>query len=698
MRTLPAVFETDAPLVLDGENLNVEDVVAVARFRRRVTLSEKARRAIRRCRAMVEVLLEQNEKVYGLTTGFGKLRDVVIAPEDAARLQENLIMSHACGVGRPFSEEVVRAATVLRINTLCRGNSGIRLQVVQELVHLLNDDIYVYVPEKGSVGASGDLAPLSHLMLVLIGHPHGLYLPRADGSDSATPGKLRRGSEEDFRGMPEGSEALEQVAEEEGWTFRPVHLEAKEGLALNNGTQFMTAVAALAAYDACYGLRFAELAGALSLEAQRGVRNAYDERLHRVRNHEYQAEVARRVIAYCDGSQILDLYLNSAHLYRAGRHLGEADEFLGAISPELEAAGTSTPPTVRNARQEVRALGKELRAVIPTNAEGEPDGERIAAWSKRPPREQITRFDRLLRPLRERASDLLRQLDSETFPHTEASAQARSALVSAVKQLDDAVPGAPLVQDDYSFRCFPQVLACGWRALWHVVGILEVEINSANDNPLLFPPEDDPDLDGSAYADWLRQDPERIERCRRGVLGGGNFHGEPVAVAMDYLSIAMAEVASIAERRIAHLVDENLSRGLPSFLIDSSGLNSGFMIPQYTAAALVSENKVLCHPASVDSIPTCANAEDHVSMGTIAARKSAEIIDNVLDVIAIEILTACQGLKFRLPLSPGERLCEVLRILEAGGVHRYEDDRVPYPDFRRIRKLMEGGQLRGCLG
>lgn len=672
-----ADLDTATVLALDGRTLTLEDVVAVARHGRPVAVADDARRAIGRCREMVEVLLDENEKVYGLTTGFGKLRDVAIPRQDTERLQENLIMSHACGVGRPMSEDQVRAALVLRANTLCRGNSGVRVEVVEQLVNMLNDGVYPYVPEKGSVGASGDLAPLSHLALVLIGHPEGRYMPREHREAGADPQQPR---ERDFVGMPEPGE-LAAVAEREGWkAFRPLRLEAKEGLAVNNGTQIMTAVACLVLYDGFHALRFAELAGALSLEAQRGVRDAYDPRLHEARPQAGQPEVAARVLAYCEGSQILDLYLNSGSLYQAQDQLRRAAGFLTDVAgPEAGAV-----------REEAEALAVDLESVIPTRSDGRADAAVLAGWSSLGDREQIALFYRVLRPLRKRASDLLRVLDSESFPHhQETAGKARTALVAAVKQLDDAVPETPWVQEDYSFRCFPQVLACAWRAWEHVAEIVEVEINSATDNPLLFPPDPGDDaMSPASYGAWLRAERGRIGECRRGVLGGGNFHGEPVAQAMDYLAIAFAEVANIAERRVAHLVDEHLSRGLPPFLIDSSGLNSGFMIPQYTAAALVSENKVLCHPASVDSIPTSANSEDHVSMGTHAARKAAEVLDNVLDVIAIEVLAAYQGLKFRLPLEPGARLRSVLELLAERGVHRYEDDRVPYRDFQKLRRLM----------
>lgn len=689
----PHALATDAPLDLDGSSLTLDDVVAVARRRRRVRLGAATRRRIARCRAMVEVLLELGEKVYGLTTGFGKLRDVAIAPGDVRRLQKNLIMSHACGTGRPFPEDVARAAVLLRANTLCRGNSGVRVEVVEKLIAMLNDDLYPYIPEKGSVGASGDLAPLSHLALVLIGHPDGRYLPR-DRRRADEP-YVRVPHERDFAAFPQGEE-LERIAAAEHWTFRPVELEAKEGLAVNNGTQIMTAVGALTVYDAHFTARYAELGAALSLEAQRSVLLAYDPRLHEARPQSHQAEVAERIRTYCEGSRILDLYLNSGHLLRARHHLESAREMLAKSCAEMDAA----PPADAAALQDAMlALEADVAALLP----GEPSAlagvvDALLAVS---PREQIVHLRGVLAPLRRRAAELLGRIEDESFFDLPLMDRLRIELVTVVHQLEAAVPEAPLVQDDYSFRCAPQVLAGAHRALEHVARTVEVELNSSTDNPLLFPPgagpQDDPavaaeiePMDAAAYAAWLRADPERVDACRNAVLGGGNFHGQPIATAMDYLAIAMAEVGSIAERRVAHLVDDALSRGLPPFLTKSSGLNSGFMVPQYTAAALVSENKVLCHPASVDSIPTSANTEDHVSMGTHAARKAAEVVDNVLDVVAIEILAAYQGLKYRLPLEPGDRLRRVAEVLEGAGIERSDEDRVMYPEMRRVRELMRG--------
>jgi histidine ammonia-lyase len=306
-----------------------------------------------------------------------------------------------------------------------------------------------------------------------------------------------------------------------------------------------------------------------------------------------------------------------------------------------------------------------------------------------PARAQLETYRALLSPLRATASAALATLEGLQAPER-SPIRARDALVRVLSNLVHACPSAPPVQDDYSTRCAPQVLACAHRALDHAREVVSVEINSATDNPLLFPPEPPGGLDAmtdAEYGRWLAL-PAQAPTLPDRVLGGGNFHGEPIAKVMDYFAIAMAEVASIAERRVAHMVDEALSNGLPPFLMAATGLNSGFMIPQYTAAALVSENKVLCHPASVDSIPTCAGSEDHVSMGTIAARKAARVLEHVLMVVAIEVLCANQALSFRAPLRPGRGVEAVLAFLKAKGVEVIEDDRVMYPDMQRVRALL----------
>jgi histidine ammonia-lyase len=673
-------------VVLDGTSLTLQELVDVARDRRRVRVGDAASRQVRRCRAVVELLLRHDAKVYGLTTGFGKLRNVVIEQRDSVRLQENLLRSHAAGVGQPFPEDVVRGAILLRANTLCRGNSGVRLAVIQACIDLLNDDVYPYIPQQGSVGASGDLAPLSHLGLVLMGDPHGRVFGGV-GDRTGAP-VVTHPRDEDFEGLPEN---LGAAARDAGWRFRPLVLQAKEGLGINNGTQFMTALGALICHDTERTLRLTELSAAMSLEANRGIRGAFDPRIHRARPQSHQEACATRIIGYCDQSEILDLYLNSARLGRARHHLAEARRFLAHAARQAAVQGVRL-----NALEQVQAsavaLEQRIDALIPLG-----DG-RIEQWSALPPTEQIPLLQRRTRPVRQAIGELLQTVTRSTFYRDAAVAKAETELLRAQSQLALAVPDAPIVQDDYSFRCFPQVLACAYRALKHVSEVVRVEANSATDNPLLFPPEP-PDgfesMSPAAYAEWLEQDPDACQAC---VIGGGNFHGEPVAIAMDYLAIAVAEVGNITERRIAHLVDDNHSRGLPPFLVGKSGLNSGLMIPQYTAASLVSENKVLCHPASVDSVPTCGNTEDHVSMGTIAARKCANVLENVRQILAIELLCASQGLSFRAPLRPGRPLREAVQVIRGAGVTIVEEDRVIYPDMRTLRALQDAPELLACVG
>ncbi len=689
--------ESITSVEISGQKLTLDQVIAVARGFARVHLAPSALVRVSCCRKMVDVLLEQQAVVYGLTTGFGKLRDVIIDVKDSELLQRNLIRSHAAGVGQPLPEDTVRAAVLLRANTLARGNSGIRAEVLQSLIHILNDRIYPLIPDKGSVGASGDLAPLSHLALVLTGDPAGrIYDPDLLASRSEA---VREPRPEVFIPLPTGS-ARETEQQRRGWKFRPVELQAKEGLALNNGTQIMCAIMCLAVYDAFFLLRAAEIIMTMSLEAQRGVLFAFRDEVHLARPLEHQLDVARRIRRYTAGSEILGLYLNSAYLNRAVKRLTDAKEDLEnplhhhqivTVPPdEVQRCAAQIDAHIAAVRKLLLAAQTEYELLRATGRDAPPG---LPEMAESEARRQISIFSSMLRPLRRQVAATYQDMQDAAFPPT---LRANELMAEAIRDLDRAVPAAPPVQDDYSFRCFPQVLACAYRALDHVHAILRTEINSATDNPLLFPPEPDggwPAANPDTYAEWLRASPARIKLCLDNVIGGGNFHGEPIAVAADYLAITIAEAGSISERRIAHLVDENISNGLPGFLIPSTGLNSGFMIPQYTAAALVSENKVLAHPASVDSIPTCANSEDHVSMGTIAARKCAEILDNVTTVIAIELLAAHQALQFRLPFGPGEPLRKLVHALTEWGIETYQDDRVLWLDIELAREVLRKRRL-----
>jgi len=497
-------------VVIDGSSLTIEQVVAVARDFVLVELSPSCIEKILASRKVVDDLVEKGSAVYGLTTGFGSFKDVAINKDQTAELQKNLIMSHAVGVGEPFSEEVVRAAILIRVNSVIRGYSGVRVDTVNTLLEMLNKKIYPYVPQQGSVGSSGDLAPLSHMLLVLIGL-----------GEVFVDGKL----------IP-GREAMEKKE------IVPVVLSSKEGLALNNGTAFMTAVGALAVYDSLNLLKTADISLSLTLEALTGIISAFDERAIITRPHPGQISCAKNVRKLCEGSTLIKTYREVAR-----------------------------------------------------------------------------------------------------------------------------------IQDSYSVRCSPQVHGACRDAINYVQKVIEVELNSTTDNPLVF-------REGEAIS------------C-------GNFHGEPIAIAMDTLAIAVAEIGDISERRTSKLIDPANNNGLPIFLIkkDAGGLNSGFLMPQYTSAALVSENKVLAHPASVDSIPTSANQEDHVSMGTIAARKAREIVKNVQNILAIEIMNSVQGIDLREKYTVlGKGTVEAYNFVRKN-LKFYDKDRVLYLDMKIMYEIVKKNEL-----
>ncbi|MEM3566033.1 MAG: histidine ammonia-lyase [Candidatus Bathyarchaeia archaeon] len=500
---------------IDGETLTIEDVVKVAYNKAKVVVPEKVKARVKACREFLERLLEKGEVIYGVNTGFGALSDAKISRSELKKLQINLIRSHAAGVGKPVSTEVVRATMLLRANTLAKGYSGIRLETLETLVEMLNKGVHPIIPAKGSVGASGDLAPLSHMVLVLMGEGEAEY-----------KGKIMS-----------GKEAMEKAG------IKPIQLEAKEGIALNNGTQLMTAIAALTVHKAESLIETAEVAAAMSMEALLGISDALDEKIHMVRPHEGQAITAKNIRELIAGSKLIQ-------------------------------------------------TGKEA----------------------------MTKIGR---------------------PH-----------------------------DAYSLRCTPQVLGAVRDAIAYVRKVVEIELNSATDNPLIFPEEG---------------------AC----LSGGNFHGQPIALAMDTLTIALAIVGNISERRIARLIDEKLNNGLPAFLTPPQakrGLSSGLMTAQYTAAALASENKVLAHPACVDSIPTSANFEDFVSMGTTAAQKAMQILENTEYIIAIELLCAAQAIDIRGPEKLGRGTRKAFRKVREV-VPPLGEDRPLNPDIEKLKALVESGLI-----
>ncbi len=494
-------------LILDGQHLTLEQVEEVAQGKAKVLVSPLVTKKVKRSRDFVEKALSGGQKIYGVTTGFGLLSDRLINSSQIEALQKNLIQSHSVGVGPYFDEVTTRAIMLLRTNVLAMGYSGVRMEVIKTLVEMLNRGVHPLIPEKGSVGASGDLAPLAHLASVVMGEGEALF----DGKRMA------------------GKKAML------GAGISPLVLKAKEGLSLINGTQVMTAVGVLALLRAERLCKVADIVGACTLEALKGTLSAFDTDIQKVRPFEGQLAVSKN-------------------------------------------------------------------------------------------------FQRLDR-------------DSEIAQSHKFCSK---------------------IQDAYSLRCIPQVHGAVRDGLNFVRKVLEIEVNSATDNPLIF-----------------------AEKGK--ILNCGNFHGEPVAFALDLLGIVVSELGAISERRIEKLINPALS-GLPPFLTKKGGLHSGLMMVQVSAASLVSENKVLAHPASVDSIPTSADKEDHVSMGTISARKGMEIVRNVEHILAMELLCATQGLEFLLPLRPGIGVREAYRVVREK-IPPIKGDRRFSEDIEKIRLMIESGRL-----
>jgi histidine ammonia-lyase len=495
-------------VVLDGESLSIDKVVAVARHQAVVSLSPQAGKAIEESRRLVEKIVDEGRVVYGITTGFGDFSKIHIGKEQSAKLQENLILSHCCAVGEPLEIETVRAMMLLRANALAKGHSGIRRELVEALIAMLNKGVHPVVPRQGSLGASGDLAPLAHMALVLLGRGEAYY------QGVRMPGK----------------EAMDKAG------IATYHLLAKEGLALINGTQCMTAIGALAWHDLNRAAQLADITAGMSLQALTGLASAFDERLHALRPHPGQKLVAKNM--------------------------------------RLMLEGTSA-----------------------------------------------TKENLALR-----------------------------------------------VQDAYTLRCIPQVHGAVRDALMHAKGVLEIEMNAVTDNPVLFLEDES-------------------------VISGGNFHGEPIALVMDYLSTAAAELASISERRLERMVNPSLSNGLPPFLASNGGINSGFMICQYSAASLVSENKVFAHPASVDSIPSSANQEDHVSMGTTAAHNLRRIVNNVFSVLAFELMAAVQATDHRKNLEKLSEIQKKVYHLVREKIPFIDEDEEITPHITCMNKLVRSGDI-----
>ena len=492
-------------VVLDGNSLSIEKIVAVARKNAAVALSNEARQQVQRSRDLLEKLVAEDVAIYGVTTGIGELARVRISPEQSAELSRRIVYSHSAGTGNPFPADSVRAAMLLRANVLAKGCSGVRLCLIETVLNMINKGVVPYINEKGSLGVSGDLSPMSQFAEVALGEGRAYYQGE----------------------MMSGAQAMERAG------VKPTDLTFKEGLGLINGSQMMTGGAALLCYDAERILKNATIAAAMTMDALRSVERAFNPMIHRHRPFRGQNAVAANLLRLFEGSEIM------------------ADK-----------------------------TGK--------------------------------------------------------------------------------------VQDGYSLRCTPQIQGPSFDILEYVREVVHIEANAVADNPVFFP-------DTGEY------------------FAAGNFHGQPIGLAVDYLCIAMSEIANLSERHTNRMLNPVLS-GLPDFLIEGNGLNSGLMVAQYTAAALVSENKILSHPASVDSISVSADQEDHVSMGPIAVRKCGEILRNILAVLAIEMMAAAQAFDFYPGKKPGKGT-KIAYDLIREKVSFMKDDRVMYPDIEEIRLLIESNTI-----
>jgi len=499
---------------INGENLDVKKVSEIIFSNRKIRLSKKAENKVIKARETVERLIDKGKVIYGLNTGFGKFSTKKISADKILKLQENLIISHAAGTGDYLDDEVVKTMILLRLNALAKGHSGIRLSTLKKFIKMFNNEMIPLVPEQGSVGASGDLVPLAHMVLPLLGK-----------------GKVKYKGE-----IIDSSEALKKV------DIEPLKLASKEGLALINGTQMMASVEVLSIIKAQKLIKTADIALALSLEGLKGITGAFDEDIHKLRPHPGQMDSAANIRALTKGSQLME----------------------------------------------------------------EIDNNRV--------------------------------------------------------------------QDSYTLRCGPQVHGASRDSLSHVIEIIEREMNSVTDNPLIFPD-------------------------RNEVISGGNFHGQPLALSSDYLGTAISELGNVSERRTAKLIDSSLNNGLEMFLTEHGGLHSGYMIAQYTSASIVSENKILANPSSTDSIPTSANQEDHVSMGSISARNLYKICSNVAQILAIELITAAQAVDLRTD-QPAEVMGEGTYLIYKKireNVDYLDEDRILYPELLKIKEVIETGELLAAL-
>ncbi|MFQ5607354.1 MAG: histidine ammonia-lyase [Candidatus Zixiibacteriota bacterium] len=614
-------------------------------------------------RAVVETLLKRDVKVYGITTGFASLRDKRISPEQAGRLSENLIRTHACGVGEPFGEDVVRAAMFVRAHTFSLGCSGVTERLADRLIQALNEKVYPFVPSQGSVGSSGDLAPLSHLFLALIGDPDGMIHRRSvEPGFGAGVTAIERGGAYISQARREDFVSLAEIRSQTSLTLlTPYALQAKEGLAATNSALFATVVAALAAYDAESLLVSSELIAALSFEALQASPDCLDEKITSSRPYAGHVTSAGNMRAALTGSDLSpDFTISGFNMARYNQALIALSSLCSESAQAGDIAAASTLEGLATLmRERQRQIQDELREARMTRAQPGGTGDDTRTRNR-----ELERCSQVFASVREAWEHLLgwTSATGAREHHSELTPGLQKDLSRIYHERVDRVVrpvGDPDVQDNYSFRASPTVFGAARDSLAHTMKAIEIEINSATDNPLIMldelleasgadaanPPEE------KAFRAWLA---ENWPLAADNVVSAANFHGEPIGLAADYLASALSEIGNVSERRLAVLTDHDHSKGLPAYLIWNPGLNSGLMLLQYVAASLASENKTLAVPATTDSIPTGESCEDHNSMATLASRKLARIVGNVENIVAIELLAAYQGAQFRKPARLGE--------------------------------------------
>jgi histidine ammonia-lyase len=642
-------------IMLNGQNLTIDQVIKVATEYVKVEIATDALEDVIESQIFITNQVELGKIVYGVTTGFGINADKIIAKKDASKLQRNLLMSHACGVGRPFEEAIVRAVMVIRLNTLLAGHSGVRLETIRLLQQFLNYQIHPVIPIQGSVGASGDLCPLAHMSIPLMGEGRVVF----EGQTLVTKAlyelpAIQKINETIAKQNAAANSPLDKMPQ-----IIPIELSYKEGIGLSNGTTLMVALGVFGVYQSYDLMDKATLSAALMMEGHCSRPQAFDSKIHAVRKHTGQIRVAKRMREITNGSTMIGIRPIDIFCHFPTKIISE-DADLTMLKEPLKKMHDHLKEHINHTENlEIQLMAEDRLIEI----------EHLLNIKTPESQLKLKHLKSILDFIPQVFCDFVLKFIN---PDIEDKAQWEMLIKVVKKKI--------MPQDAYSIRCLPQVFGASMKAIRHAEEIITNELNAVVDNPIIF-------LRGQVL-------PDGSQVHQNEVISAGNFHGQPIALVLDYLKLAVAEMGNIMERQVNKMVDSATNDALPAFLIVDAGLNSGLMIPQYTAAALVSENKVLVHPASADSIPTSANQEDHVSMGPIAGRQLLEILGNVQKVLAIHTLTAKQAVDMRLlqfkgkvPVQLAEATQKLYKQVKTAGITTIEEDRFLWEDIEKVIKM-----------